>query len=123
MNEELLSGWVSRMQSGFITVLTESAGPVVCRLRGRLKQHRFAGDIIAVGDMVKIMRLPDGSGMMEEIELRERELARMAPMPHGEYRQILLSNPDQIVLVFACAHPAPRLRMLDRFLVICEKQE
>jgi ribosome biogenesis GTPase len=35
---------------------------------------------------------------------------------------VLLANPDQAVFVFACAHPDPRLRMLDRFLVIAEKQ-
>lgn len=121
-NDTLLSGWVTRMQSGFITVLTEASGPVVCRLRGRLKKHRFEGDIIATGDRVKIMLLQDGSGMIEEIEPRDRDLSRMAPTPRGEYRQVLLANPDQVVLVFACAHPEPRLRMLDRFLVICEKQ-
>jgi len=122
MSESLLSGRVTRMQSGFITVQTTTAGEVVCRLRGRLKKHRFEGDIIAVGDRVRITRLPDGSGMVEEIEPRMRELARMAPTPRGEYRQVLLANPDQVVLVFACARPEPRLRMLDRFLVICEKQ-
>jgi ribosome biogenesis GTPase len=46
----------------------------------------------------------------------------MDPTPRGEYQQILLANPDQILLVFACANPEPHLRMLDRFLVICEKQ-
>ena len=122
MKEGWLAGWVTRMQSGFITVLTDEAGPVVCHLRGRLKQHHFSGDIIALGDRVKISRLPDGSGMIEEIEPRERDLSRLSPTPRGEYRQILLANPDQVVLVFACARPEPRLRMLDRFLVICEKQ-
>jgi ribosome biogenesis GTPase len=34
----------------------------------------------------------------------------------------LIANLDQAVLVFACAEPAPRLGMLDRFLVISEKQ-
>ncbi len=116
------TGWVTRMQSGFITVNTGSAGEVVCRLRGRLKKHRFEGDIIAIGDRVTIILLSDGSGMIEEIEPRTHELARMAPTPRGEFRQVLLANPDQVVLVFACAQPAPRLRMLDRFLVICEKQ-
>ena len=123
MSEPLLSGWVSRMQSGFISVRTESAGEVVCRLRGRLKMNRFSGDIIAIGDRVRISVLTDGSGMIEEIEPRTHELARMAPTPRGEFRQILFANPDQVVLVFACAQPAPRLRMLDRFLVICEKQQ
>jgi ribosome biogenesis GTPase len=34
----------------------------------------------------------------------------------------MLANPDQAVFIFACAHPNPRLRMLDRFLVVAEKQ-
>lgn len=126
MSEALVSGLVTKMQSGFYTVETEGDGvetqEIVCHLRGRLKRNRFEGDIIAIGDRVKISPQPDGKGMIEEIEPRERELARMAPTPRGEYRQILLSNPDQVVLVFACARPEPRLRMLDRFLVICEKQ-
>jgi ribosome biogenesis GTPase len=46
----------------------------------------------------------------------------MDPTPKGEFRQILLANADQIVAVFACANPEPHLRMLDRFLVIAEKQ-
>jgi ribosome biogenesis GTPase / thiamine phosphate phosphatase len=122
MIDLLVPGWVARMQSGFITVRTVEAGSVVCRLRGRLKKHRFEGDILAIGDRVQISLLPDGTGMIEEIESRERALMRMAPTPRGEFRQILMANLDQVVLVFACAHPELRLRMLDRFLVICEKQ-
>ena len=49
-------------------------------------------------------------------------LARLAPTSRGEYQQIIIANPDQAVFVFACAQPAPRLGMLDRFLVIAEKQ-
>ena len=123
-NKSWLSGLVTRMQSGFITVEPDRnrAEAVVCHLRGRLKRNRFEGDILAIGDHVKISLLPDGTGMIEEIEPRTHELARLAPTPRGEYRQIFLANPDQIVMVFACANPEPHLRMLDRFLVICEKQ-
>ena len=60
--------------------------------------------------------------MIEAIKPRSTELARLDPTPRGDYRQILLANPDQIVAVFACASPEPHLRMLDRFLVIAEKQ-
>jgi ribosome biogenesis GTPase len=60
--------------------------------------------------------------MIEAIEPRQRMLSRSDPAPRGEYRQIIIANPDQAVFVFACARPAPRLRMLDRFLVIAEKQ-
>lgn len=115
-------GFIIRSQSGFYTVETES-GPVVCRLRGRLKRGPRRGDIIAVGDWVQISRLPDGSGMIEKIEARKRMFSRMAPTPRGEYQQILIANPDQVVLVFACADPEPRLRMLDRFLIIAEQAE
>lgn len=113
---------VIRAQSGFFTVETE-AGLVTCRLRGRLKRGPRMGDILAVGDWVKITVQPDGSGMIEEIEERERMFSRMAPTARGEFQQILIANPDQVVLVFACAEPAPRLRMLDRFLIVAEKAE
>ena len=96
---------------------------VTCRLRGRLKRGPRLGDILAVGDWVRISAQPDGSGMIEEIEERERMFTRMAPTPRGEYQQILIANPDQVVFVFACAEPEPRLRMLDRFLIVAEKAE
>jgi len=94
----------------------------VCQLRGRMKQGRRLGDLVAVGDWVQITPLPDGQGVIDVIEPRQRMLVRMAPTPRGEYQQIIIANPDQAVLVFACARPEPRLGMLDRFLVIAEKQ-
>ena len=99
------------------------AGLVVCQLRGRLKRGRAQGDIAAIGDRVKISLLPEGSGVIEEVEPRTRALVRLDPRPQGEYQQVLLANPDQAVFVFACAHPNPKLRMLDRFLVAAEKQQ
>ena len=92
-------------------------------MRGRLKQGRKTGDIIAVGDWVSISILDDGSGMIEEIEERRSMISRMAPTARGEYQQILIANPDQAVFVFACTDPDPRLRMLDRFLIVAEKAE
>ncbi len=121
MTGEFLSGIVTRFQSGFYTVQT-AGGVITCGLRGRLKRRTIQGDVISIGDTVKITILPEGSGVIEEIEPRVRELVRLDPTPRGEYRQILLANPDQIVAVFACASPEPHLRMLDRFLVIAEKQ-
>jgi ribosome biogenesis GTPase len=80
------------------------------------------GDVIAVGDRVQITPLGGDTGMIEEIEPRERQIVRLAPTPRGEYQQIIIANPDQAVFVFACAKPEPHLRMLDRFLVIAERQ-
>jgi ribosome biogenesis GTPase len=120
-SDAIISGLIIRAQSGFFTVET-GQGPVVCQLRGRLKQGRAAGDIAALGDHVQIERLPDGSGMIETVEPRARAIVRLDPRPQGEYQQVLLANPDQAVFVFACKQPQPKLRMLDRFLVIAEKQ-
>ncbi len=137
MNEKKLQGLVIKSQSGFFDVspLTSNdsfpmkgkakmgAETISCQLRGRLKQGRHKGDLIAVGDRVRISILPEGTGMIEEVLPRERAIVRMDPRPRGVYRQILLANPDQALFVFACASPTPRMRMLDRFLVIAEQQK
>ncbi len=110
-----------RSQSGFFTLDTPQ-GEVVARLRGRLKQGRKTGDLIAVGDWVKVSIQDDDTAMIEEIEERQHKLHRLAPTARGEYEQIIIANPDQAILTFACANPEPSLRMLDRFLIITEEQ-
>ena len=121
-NEQPIQGLIIKAQSGFFTVET-SQGFVVCQMRGKLKQGRAKGDIAAIGDRVRITLLTDGSGVIEDVEERKRAIIRLDPRPQGDYQQVLLANADQAVFVFACAHPSPRLRMLDRFLVIAEKQK
>lgn len=71
---------------------------------------------------MRITVLSDGSGVIEEVEQRKQAIVRLDPRPQGAYQQVLLANADQAVFVFACAHPHPRLRMLDRYLVIAAKQ-
>jgi ribosome biogenesis GTPase len=121
MKPDTVPGWIIRLQSGFYTVQTGER-VLTCKMRGRLKRKHTDVDFIAVGDRVQVMALPDGSGMIEAIEPRASSLVRLDPRPRGVYQQIMLANIDQLVLVFACSQPAPRLRMLDRFLVIAEKQ-
>jgi ribosome biogenesis GTPase len=114
-------GLIIRSQSGFFTVQTGS-DVLTCSLRGRLKQGPRLGDLAAVGDRVQVSRHPDGTGTIDVIEPRRTSLVRLDPRPRGVYQQVLLANPDQAVFVFACANPQPHLRMLDRFLVIAEKE-
>ena len=121
MSEARLQGLIVKAQSGFFTVQT-GQGFIISQLRGKLKQGRAVGDIASIGDRVHITILADGSGVIEEVEPRKRAIIRLDPRPQGDYQQVLLANPDQAVFVFACAHPNPKLRMLDRFLVIAEKQ-
>lgn len=116
-----LRGLVVRTQSGFFTVQTDM-GIFECRLRGKLKRGEYLGDLAAIGDWVQVRPLDGQRGVIEAIEPRQRVIARMAPTPRGEYQQIIVANPDQAVFVFACEEPKPRFRMLDRFLVIAEKE-
>lgn len=129
-------GLVIKSQSGFYTLLTAEGESVVARMRGRLKKKRAEATIVAVGDEVRWVALPDGSNVIEEIIERRRALTRMRPLTSGrgtrrwdrqgylrEKEQIIIANPDQVVFVVACANPDPHLRMLDRLLVGAERQE
>ncbi|OGO34418.1 MAG: ribosome small subunit-dependent GTPase A [Chloroflexi bacterium RBG_16_54_18] len=121
MHEQII-GIVIRSQSGFYTVQTPG-GEFICRLRGRLLKGKRVGDVVAVGDRVSVVLTGGNNGVIEAVEERKSKISRMAPRPQGDYQQILIANPDQVVLVFSCAQPKPRFGMLDRFLIIAEKQQ
>lgn len=118
---ETREGLVIRAQSGFLTVETDH-GEVVCRLQGRLKYEETEGDVVAIGDRVTITDQGDGSGSITAVHPRKSVFSRVRTGIKRDFRQIILANADQIVTVFACADPEPHLRMLDRFLVVAEKQ-
>lgn len=120
IENRLYSGLVIKAQSGFFTVQT-SVGPVVAQLRGRLTKERLETDVIALGDRVKVEILPDETAIIEGVEERERSLTRQAP--GREIEQVLIANVDQAVIVFSCADPDPNFRLLDRFLVMAEREE
>ena len=121
MGNETLRGRIIKSQSGFYAVQTAD-GVYVSQLRGRLKRGPRLGDVVAVGDWVHISDLGGGNAVIETIEPRQRMISRLDPRPQGVYQQILIANPDQAFFVFACQNPEPHLGMVDRFLVIAEKQ-
>ncbi len=92
-------------------------------LAGRLKQEARGELKLAVGDHVMIA--PDERGTdwrITAIEPRTSVLARREPGGrHGE--RVLAANIDQVFVVFALVKPEPHLRMIDRFLVICEAND
>lgn len=120
LRERGLQGLIVKAQSGLFDVQTEE-GVITCRLRGKLTQGRREGDAAAIGDRVLVQRLDDGSGMIEDILPRTRVLSRQSP-GRPDREQVLVANPDQALFVFACADPDPNFRMLDRFLVVAERE-
>ena len=115
-------GLIVRSQSGFFTVQTES-GIVTCQparppQAGPTPRRPCRGRRPGAGHAAS----RTARARSRRSKPRRTSLVRLDPRPQGIYQQVLLANPDQAVFVFACANPSPHLRMLDRFLVIAEKQ-
>jgi len=106
-------------------------------VRGRLLEEKLDTDPVALGDLVKISLTEvheddtvNHVGIIEEVAPRVRAFTRQKPSPEGrrarndqlpDREKVIIANPDQVVFVFACANPAPHVKMLDRFLVIAER--
>jgi ribosome biogenesis GTPase len=118
---DLVEGRIIKAQSGLFEVETEQ-GVITSRLRGRLTKDPMESDAAALGDRVLVRWLEDGMGAIEEILERESVLSRSAP-GRPDIEQVLVANPDQAVFVFSCAEPDPNFRMLDRLLVVAEREE
>lgn len=120
----MTSGLVRRARSGFYTIETDEGDLIEARLRGLLKKERQASDLAVIGDRVVVERLADGTGAIASVEPRERRFSRRQPGPRGTWREdVMVANPDLVALVFACDHPPPNPRLIDRFLVVAEYSE
>lgn len=77
---------------------------------------------LSVGDYVKIRKVDDTTGLIEEILPRKSELSRLdaGSNDRRQIQQTLLANLTQVVVVFATAQPEPHFGLLDRYLAICE---
>ena len=128
-----LEGTVFRTHSGNYYVQTDTAGVVVCKLRGNLKKElvystsnsharrveqtakRRTTDPLTVGDRVQI---DSELAVIESVFPRTSSLSRHSPSGRGEHT--LVANLDQAFLTVAAAHPKPDVWLLDRFLVLAE---
>jgi ribosome biogenesis GTPase / thiamine phosphate phosphatase len=119
-----MNGLVLRGQGGVYEIETE-AGIVEAVLRGRLKREERSGEKVVVGDRVTIA-LSEVSGediwTIESVDDRHSELVRRAP-GKAPRAKVIAANIDRVVIVFSITHPEPHLRMLDRFLILCESSD
>ncbi|MCJ7435380.1 MAG: ribosome small subunit-dependent GTPase A [Anaerolineales bacterium] len=78
-------------------------------------------DPIAIGDQVRYLDAGEGRGMVTDILPRRSKLSRPMPVPGQRvFEQVIVSNADQVVPVFAAANPTPKWGLLDRYLVSAE---
>ena len=120
-----MEGIVLRVYSDFIDVLTEDGRRWRCKLTGRLKRRRRRTPLIAAGDRVRIKPVDEDAGeaLITFIHPRQRTLSRRRPGAISPIEDVILANPDEIMVVFAVAEPDPNLFLLDRFLVAAESSE
>ena len=80
-------------------------------------------DPVAIGDRVHINIVDEGQsrGMITEILPRLSKLSRPATVPGQRvFEQVIVSNVDLVIPVFAAADPTPKWGLLDRYLVSAE---
>lgn len=81
-------------------------------------------DPIAIGDRVRFTDAGGDRGMITEILPRASKLSRPATVPgQHAFEQVIVSNADLVVPVFAAASPTPKWGLLDRYLVTAEAAE
>ncbi|MFQ5690134.1 MAG: ribosome small subunit-dependent GTPase A [Gemmatimonadota bacterium] len=113
-SSRLVSGRVLKIVAGTYHVRTDE-GILQCSLRGRAKRGE---DTVAVGDVVRVERLGDGSCRIRERLRRTSALTRHSVARRRE--QVIAANVDQVASVVAVASPAPDLSLVDRLLVLAE---
>lgn len=105
----MIEGRIIKGIGGFYYVDTDN-GLYECRARGIFRKNKITP---LVGDRVSISVVDEENkkGVVEEIEKRDTELVRPP-----------IANVDKALIVFAIKNPAPNLSLLDRFIVLAEKE-
>jgi ribosome biogenesis GTPase len=106
-----------------------------CTLRGNLKKtftystsgsvprrvirakRPLTTDTVSVGDRVRFLPMGEAGGIIEEILPRQSRFARAS---FRGREQTLITNLDQLAIVFACAEPNPDFWRIDRWIVAAE---
>ena len=117
------NGIVLWAAGGIYRTLLDSGEEVEASIRGRLKLEQRTGDRVVAGDRVFIESHDDGGHSIEAVAERKSEIARRAPGQGSRRAKVLVANVDQVAIVIAVARPEPKLRMLDRMLVLAEAND
>jgi ribosome biogenesis GTPase len=101
-------GKIVKGVAGDYTVVAENGQKFVCRAKGIFRKNKISP---LIGDNVEFEALNDEEGNIIKILERKNSLIRPA-----------CANVDQVMVVFAAASPEPNLNLLDRFLIMMQKQ-
>lgn len=105
----MIKGRIIKGIGGFYYIDTDN-GVVECKARGIFRKNKITplvGDIV----YINIIDEEEKKGVIEDIEERNSELIRPP-----------IANVSKAVIVFAVKNPDPNLSLLDRFIVLAEKE-
>lgn len=106
----MIQGKIMKGIGGFYYVYIEGMGLYECRAKGifrNRKQKPLVGDDVEV----EILDEREKEGSIIQLLPRSSELIRPA-----------VANVDQALVIFAAARPKPNLALLDRFLIMMDRQ-
>ena len=103
-----MTGKIIKGVAGDYTVITPDDKRYICRAKGIFRKN---GITPLIGDNVEIEILSETEGNILSIGKRRNSLIRPA-----------CANVDQVLLVFAATSPEPNFNLLDRFLIMMQKQ-
>ena len=105
-----MQGKIIKGIAGFYYVYAEDGNTYECRAKGIFRKDKFKP---LVGDNVDITVLDEKEleGSVTEIHKRKNSLIRPA-----------VANVDQALVIFAMDNPKPNFMLLDRFLIMMERE-
>ena len=105
-----MQGKIIKGIAGFYYVYAEDGNTYECRAKGIFRKDKFKP---LVGDNVDIAVLDEKEleGSVTEIHKRKNSLIRPA-----------VANVDQALVIFAMDNPKPNFMLLDRFLIMMERE-
>ena len=105
-----MNGRIVKALSGFYYVRTAVGNVYECRAKGAFKNE---GVEPLVGDNVvfNVTDAREKTGIVNEIEPRKNRLIRPS-----------VANVDQVLVMFSVRNPTPNLSVLDKFLVLMQRQ-
>ena len=117
-------GRVVESTGSWTLVRLEGGETVRARVRDRL---RLAEDVetnpVSVGDFVRVGMEADGTGTIEGVLPRHNALRRRAAGRRVGAEAVLAANVDRAWIVQSADRPRLNARLVDRFLVACEREE
>lgn len=106
----MMQGKIIKGIAGFYYVYVEELGIYECKAKGIFRNQ---GVKPLVGDDAEIELLDEGEKTGNLIRILERRSELIRPA---------VANVDQALVIFAAAKPKPNLSLLDRFLIMMDRQ-